>query len=206
MSWPLLPFRLEAITLRALLVALLALLSTLVLVLAGPACAQSAARLLPAQSEMLFVSKQMGVPVEGRFKRFDAQLAFDPKTPSAGQVTIRIDLASVEIGADAEGELAKPGWFDSTRTPYATFKSTHIKSTGAGRLEVAGTLNIKGNLHEVLVPVTLTQNGAVTTASGTFALKRLDYRIGDGEWGDTSLVADEVQVKFKLAFNGIGAI
>jgi len=206
MSWPLLPFRLEAITLRALLVALLALLSTLVLVLAGPACAQSAARLLPAQSEMLFVSKQMGVPVEGRFKRFDAQLAFDPKTPSAGQVTIRIDLASVEIGADAEGELAKPGWFDSTRTPYATFKSTHIKSTGAGRLEVAGTLNIKGNLHEVLVPVTLTQNGAITTASGAFALKRLDYRIGDGEWGDTSLVADEVQVKFKLAFNGIGAI
>jgi polyisoprenoid-binding protein YceI len=206
MTWPLLPFRLEAITLRALLVALLALLSTLVLVLAGPACAQSAARLLPAQSEVLFVSKQMGVPVEGRFKRFDAQLAFDPKTPSAGQVTIRIDLASVEIGADAEGELAKPGWFDSTRTPYATFKSTHIKSTGAGRLEVAGTLNIKGNVHEVLVPVTLTQNGAITTASGAFALKRLDYRIGDGEWGDTSLVADEVQVKFKLAFNGSGAI
>jgi polyisoprenoid-binding protein YceI len=206
MSWPLFGFRLQAITLRALLVALLSLLSALVLVLAGPACAQSGARLLPAQSEVLFVSKQMGVPVEGRFKRFDAQLAFDPKTPTAGQVTMRIDLASVEIGADAEGELAKPGWFDSTRTPYATFQSTRIKSSGAGRLEVAGTLNIKGNAHEVLVPVTLTQNGAVTTAAGAFALKRLDYKIGDGEWGDTSLVADEVQVKFKLAFNGIGAL
>jgi polyisoprenoid-binding protein YceI len=31
-------------------------------------------KLLPAQSEIVFVSKQMGVPVEGRFKRFDAQI------------------------------------------------------------------------------------------------------------------------------------
>ena len=193
-------------TLKALLVALLSLLAAGVLVLARPACAQTGARLLPAQSELSFVSKQMGVPVEGRFTRFDAQLAFDPKAPAAGQVTMRIDLASVEIGADAEGELAKPGWFDSTRTPYATFKSTRIKRTAAGRLEVAGNLDIKGNAHQVLVPVTLTQNGAITTASGAFALKRLDYRIGDGEWGDTSLVADEVQVRFKLAFNGIGAL
>ena len=193
-------------TLKALLVALLSLLAAGVLVLARPACAQTIARLLPAQSELSFVSKQMGVPVEGRFTRFDAQLAFDPKAPAAGQVTMRIDLASVEIGADAEGELAKPGWFDSTRTPYATFKSTRIKRTAAGRLEVAGNLDIKGNAHQVLVPVTLTQNGAITTASGAFALKRLDYRIGDGEWGDTSLVADEVQVRFKLAFNGIGAL
>ena len=193
-------------TLKALLVALLSLLAAGVLVLARPACAQTSARLLPAQSELSFVSKQMGVPVEGRFTRFDAQLAFDPKAPAAGQVTMRIDLASVEIGADAEGELAKPGWFDSTRTPYATFKSTRIKRIAAGRLEVAGNLDIKGNAHQVLVPVTLTQNGAITTASGAFALKRLDYRIGDGEWGDTSLVADEVQVRFKLAFNGIGAL
>ena len=201
-----LPLKLEGITLKALLVALLSLLSAAVLVLAGPACAQTGAKLLPAQSEMLFISKQMGVPVEGRFKHFDAQLAFDPKAPAAGQVTMRIDLASVEIGADAEGELAKPGWFDSTRTPYATFRSTRIKSSGAGRLEVAGTLDIKGIAHELLVPVTLTQNGAITTAAGSFALKRLDYKIGDGEWGDTSLVADEVQVRFKLAFSGIDAL
>ena len=46
------------------------------------------------------------------------------------------------------------------------------------------------------VPVTLAQSGATSTATGAFTLKRLDYRIGDGEWSDTSLVADEVQVAF----------
>jgi len=43
--------------------------------------AQAEQKLLPAQSEIGFVSKQMGVPVEGRFKKFDAQIAFDPKKP-----------------------------------------------------------------------------------------------------------------------------
>jgi polyisoprenoid-binding protein YceI len=40
--------------------------------------AQAQQKLLP-QSEISFVSKQMGVPVEGKFTKFDAQLAFDPK-------------------------------------------------------------------------------------------------------------------------------
>jgi polyisoprenoid-binding protein YceI len=33
---------------------------------------------------------------------------------------------------------------------------------------------------------------------GSFPLKRLDYGIGSGVWGDTSVVADEVQVRFHL--------
>src|SRR5438046_1847489 len=75
-----------------------------------PACAQQ--KLLPAQSDISFVSKQMGVPVEGKFKRFDAQLAFDPKKPEAAKIAMTIDLASVSLGtAETEAELAKPDWF-----------------------------------------------------------------------------------------------
>ena len=46
-------------------------------VAAGPAFGQQ--KLVPAQSEIAFTSKQMGVPVDGKFKKFDAQVAFDPK-------------------------------------------------------------------------------------------------------------------------------
>ena len=192
---------------QTLFVAFLSIAASWVLVLAPPACAQSAAsRLLPAQSEIAFVSKQMGVPVDGRFKRFDAQLAFDPKAPTTGHVALSVDLTSVEIGADAEAELAKPGWFDSARAPQATFKSTSIKSTAPGKLAVAGTLTIKGIAHDAVVPVALAQAGSVTTATGGFVIKRLDYKIGAGEWSDPSLVADDVQVKFKLAFAGVPAL
>jgi polyisoprenoid-binding protein YceI len=169
-----------------------------------PACAQQ--QLLAAQSEITFTSRQMGVPVDGRFTTFDAQVSFDPKKPQAGRIALRIDMASASIGdAETMAELAKPGWFDSRRVPQATFESTRISTAGPGRFDVAGTLAIKGHARDVVVPVTLTQAAGRSTASGSFVVKRLDFRIGDGDWADTSLVANDVQVKFRLVLTGLGA-
>lgn len=173
--------------------------------LAAPAQAQ--VQLQAAQSEIAFTSRQMGVPVDGRFKRFDAQLAFDPKKPEAGKVSLNIDLASVSLGAaELETELAKAPWFDVKKTPQASFQSTAIKAAGPGKFEVAGKLAIKGQTRDIVVPITLAQAGGLTTASGGFVLKRLEFKIGDGEWADTSMVANDVQVKFKLVFKGIAAL
>ena len=165
------------------------------------------AQLVTAQSDLSFTSKQMGVPVDGKFKRFDAQLAFDPKKPETGKVSFGIDLASVTLGApELEAELAKAIWFDSKNKPQASFVSTAIKAAGPGKFDVAGKLTIKGQTRDIVVPITLTQAGAVSTATGGFVLKRLEFKIGDGEWADTSMVANDVQVKFKLSFNGIAPL
>ncbi len=168
---------------------------------AQPAAAQS---LLPAQSEITFVSRQMGVPVEGRFRKFDAQLALDPARPEAGRVSLSVDMASATLGArEVDAELPKATWFNVARFAQATFQSTSIRASGPGRYEVSGTLAIKGHEQPLTVPVSLAQNGAATLATGSFTLKRLAFKIGENEWADTSMVADEVQVKFKLAFSGI---
>jgi len=45
-----------------------------------------------------------------------------------------------------------------------------------------------------------------TAASGQFAIKRLVFKIGEGAWGDTSMVADEVQVRFKLQLTGMAPL
>jgi hypothetical protein len=58
----------------------------------------------------------------------------------------------------------------------------------------------------VLVPATVTQSGGNTLAAGSFTIKRLEYKIGEGEWNDPSLVADEVQVRFKLTLTGVGPL
>ena len=170
-----------------------------------PALAQQ--KLVPAQSEIVFVSKQMGVPVEGRFKKFDAQIAFDPAKPATSKIAFTVDTASASLGVpESDAELPKPTWFGVVKFPQATFQSTTVKGLGGGKFEVAGKLTIKGNSHDVLVPVQLAQAGAVTTASGSFVIKRLVYKIGEGEWSDTSMVADDVQVKFKFALTGVGKI
>ena len=171
---------------------------------AGAAHAQ---QVQSAGSEIAFTSKQMGVPVDGRFRKFDAQVAFDPKKPDAAKIAFTIDLASVTLGsAEVEAEVVKPDWFDTKKFPQASFQSTTVKAAGPGKYEVAGKLTIKGASQNVTVPVALTQAGAATTASGAFVIKRLDYRIGDGDWKDTSMVANDVQVRFKLALTGVPAL
>ncbi|MEH3086353.1 MAG: YceI family protein [Xylophilus ampelinus] len=174
--------------------------------LAGaPASAQQA--VVPAQSQVGFVSKQMGVPVEGHFRKFDAQVAFDPAKLAASKVTLVVDTGSATLGVkETDAELPKPTWFNVPKFPQATFQSTAIKALGGGKYEVAGKLSIKGSTQDVTVPVAMVQSGAVTTATGSFPIKRLAFRIGENEWADTSMVADEVQVKFKLALTGVGKI
>lgn len=171
----------------------------------APALAQQ--KLVPAQSSIHFVSKQMGVPVEGHFGKFDAQIAFDPAKPEAANIAFTVDTGSATLGVkESDAELPKPTWFNVAKFPQASFRSSSVKALGGGKFEVAGQLAIKGQSQAVTVPVTLAQNGQATTATGSFTIKRLAFKIGEGEWADTSMVADDVQVKFKLALTGVAPL
>lgn len=158
----------------------------------------------PAASELVFVTNQMDLPVEGRFQRWAAQVALDPRKPEAGQVGLKIQMDSVAFAApEVAVEAQRPVWLDTAKFPQAVFQSTAIRATGGGKYEMSGRLTLKGQTHDVSVPVSLAQSGANGTATGSFTLKRSDFRIGEGEWADPSLVAHEVQVRFRLALSGL---
>lgn len=176
--------------------------------LALPATPTLAQTVVPEGSEIRFVSRQMGVPVEGRFTRWQARLRFDPRQPQAGQVALDLDTRSLAFGAaETEAEAARAAWFDSARQPQASFRSSAVRALDGGRFEVAGTLTLKGVARELVVPVTLAPGPAAGqgVASGSFTIRRLDFRIGDGEWNDPSVVANEVQVRFRLQLTGLTA-
>lgn len=163
--------------------------------------------LVPAQSEISFVSHQMGVPIDGKFRKFDAQVQFDPKAPQKGHFQIDVDVTSVSLPtSDAMEEVVKPAWFNAKNFPAAQFSSTAIRAIDKGHYEISGRLTIKGIGQDVVVPVALTQSAGVTTAAGEIVLHRLTFAIGDGEWKDTSVVADNVEVKFHLALTGIAPL
>lgn len=181
------------------------LAATLSTAFAAPAFAQQA--LVPAQSAIHFEAKQMGVPIKGHFQKFDAKISFDAAKPEASKIHFSVDTGSATMGAkETDAELPKAEWFNVTKFPQATFDSSAVKALGGGKFQVDGTLTIKGNAQKVSLPVTLSQSGATTTATGTLPLKRLAFKIGDGDWADTSMVADEVNVQFKLALTGVGKL
>ncbi|SPE20077.1 YceI family protein [Burkholderiales bacterium] len=160
-----------------------------------------------AQSEIGFVCHQMGAPIAGSFRRFDAQVSFDAAEPQKGRFVISVDVSSVELPtADATREVVRPDWFDALRFPRAVFESTAIRVGQRGRYEIAGRLTIKGHVQDVVVPVALVQAGDLTIASGELIVRRLQFAIGEGEWNDPSLVADDVQIRFRLALAGVGPI
>lgn len=170
-----------------------------------PAAAQQ--KLLPAQSSVAFEIKQMGVPVQGHFKKFDARINFDAAKLASSKVSFTVDIASTTLGVpEMDSELPKPTWFNTASFPQAQFTSSAFKALGGGKYEVTGKLAIKGQSRDVTVPLAMTQAGAITTASGVMPIKRLAFRIGEGDWADTSMVADDVQVKFKLALSGVGKL
>lgn len=184
-------------------------IATAALALAGlfslPAWAEQ--KLVPAQSEIVFVSKQMGVPVEGRFKKFDATISFDAAKLEASKVSFSVDIASASLGTpETDAELPKPTWFNAAKFPQASFASSSFKALGGGKYEVSGKLSIKGSVRDVVVPVSMVQNGALTLATGVLPIKRLAFKIGENEWADTSMVADDVQIKFKFALSGVGKV
>ncbi len=165
------------------------------------------AKLVPAQSEIAFQVQQSGVPIDGRFRKFDAQLALDPKAPLTGAVTISVETGSASVGfPESDAELPRALWFNSLKFPRAAFQSSAIKGLGGGRFQAVGKLELKGTAHELVVPVTIVQSGALSTATGEFVVKRLDFKIGENEWADVSLVANDVRVRFKLVFTGLGPL
>lgn len=151
------------------------------------------------KSALTFVSRQMGVPVNGKFPKFTAQIAFDPAKPEAGKVNLTIDLASIDAGSkDANDEVIGKEWFNVRTFPTATFTSTGMKALGSGKYEVAGTLAIKGKTKPVTASFALKPEGDNGVFEGGFTLKRIDYAIGEGSWTDVSMVANDVQVNFRI--------
>lgn len=161
--------------------------------------ASAYAQLDAAKSTIVAVSRQMGVAVQGSFTKFSAQIDFDPAKPAAGSARITMDMTSYDLGDATYNESVRgPEWFDAKAFPQATFVSTAIAPTAPNQYRVDGNLTIKGRTQKVAVPVVLTQQGATQTFDGTLPIHRLAFDIGTGEWKDTSMVADEVLIKFHI--------
>ncbi len=159
-----------------------------------------AAGVLIDKSEIRFISRQMGVNVEGRFRKWRANIVFLPKDLAHSRADFDIELASVDLASDeAETEVKRPLWFDTAKFPSARFESQSITDLGGDKYQVAGQLTLKGVAHDAVIPIAVRKDaGGNSVAEGNFTIKRLDYRIGDGQWADPDTVANEVVVRVRM--------
>jgi polyisoprenoid-binding protein YceI len=179
-----------------------AFLLALMLAIALPAAAQAPRKVDRAKSFIRFVTKQMNVPVEGQFKRFDATVEFDPAKPESTKAEFEVDLGSIDLGnEEGETEARRRAWLNIEAFPKARFVAEAVKATGPGKYTATGKLTIKGISQPIAAPFTLADAGGVRTVEGQFPLKRLPFKIGEGPWADTDTVADEVLVRFRFTLS-----
>ena len=153
----------------------------------------------PAKTSVSAVFKQMNVPVESKFKKANIVIDYNAATPDSSKASVEIDTASLDLGdAEMNKEVAKKDWFNSAHFPKATFVSSAIKAAGPGKLTVTGKLTIKGKVQDVSFPITVKADGGKQVFEGTLPIKRLAFNVGEGEWKDTGMVADEVTIKFHV--------
>jgi polyisoprenoid-binding protein YceI len=169
----------------------------MMLLAAGQAGAQG---VLIDKSEIRFITRQMGANVDGRFRRWKANIVFVPKDLGRSKADFDIELGSVDLASDElEAEIKRASWFDTAKFPVAHFASSGIRDLGGDKYEVVGQLTIKGITHDAVVPITLKKDASGNSvAEGNFTLKRLDYKIGEGQWADPETVANDVIVRVRM--------
>jgi polyisoprenoid-binding protein YceI len=160
----------------------------------------SGASVVAGRSEIAFTLSQLGVHFNGRFRKWRADVDFDPAALARSHAVIDVDLASIDFASeDSEDAARGPQWFDTKRFPVAHFASTSIASRGGDRYDVIGLLSLKGITHDCVVPIVVKPDASGNrVAEGSFAIRRLDYRIGEGEWADPATVANDVIVKLRM--------
>jgi polyisoprenoid-binding protein YceI len=107
----------------------------------------------PTHSRVGFVARHaMVTKVRGSFNEFDGTGSFDAENPTAANLQLTIQAASIDTrNADRDAHLRSNGFFDMDAYPEIRFVSTAVEQTGDDEYQVTGDLTIKG----VTKPVTV---------------------------------------------------
>lgn len=149
--------------------------------------------------EIKFMASQEGVSLQGSFNDFAANVKFDPARPDAGTVRVSVDVRSVDTATPAANEMIKSmDFFDAATFPRATFEAAEFHALDASHFIARGTFTLKGHAATLPVTFTTTDTAQGRWFDGSFIISRTLYKVGQGEWADTSTLDDAVRIQFHI--------
>ncbi len=139
--------------------------------------------------------------VRGMMNKVTGAVYFDPPDVVNMDVEVEIDVASVTTGVSKRDEHLKgPDFFDVSRYPKITFKSTKAESLGGRHIRLTGDLSLHGVTRQVVIegeytgPVKLPESMGGETSlgfTGSTTINREDFGMN---WGsipmEGGMVAD----------------
>ncbi|NVJ92315.1 MAG: polyisoprenoid-binding protein [Methylocystaceae bacterium] len=139
---------------------------------------------------------------QAEFGGFDGELVFDQDKPEASNVSVTIDVKSIDTGvAKLDAHLKSADFFDVAKYPTMTFKSKSIKVTGKNTGEITGDLTLHGVTKEVVLQTILNKAAVHPMTkkehvgfSATTTIKRSDFGIKTF----IPAIGDEVKINIEI--------
>lgn len=158
----------------------------------------------PAASRLTFKATANGVSFDGVFRKWDAQIAFDPAKLAASRAVVSIDVGSVVTGdPQRDGMLPESDWFATRAFPKATFTTTAFRATGPGAWAAEGDLRIRNATRHIVLPFTLTfgkdgSRAEIVHMQGQTTIDRSQFGVGGGQFASPETVANGVVVTIRI--------
>jgi polyisoprenoid-binding protein YceI len=151
------------------------------------------------QSKLGFNVIWSAEPLTGAFKRWKADIDFDPADLAHSRVVATIETGSVVTDyPDGDDGLKGALGFASDRFPTAKFEAADFKRLPDGSYIANGRLTIRGISRPLALPFRLAIQGNKAHMTGKTTLLRTDYGVGQGEWAAPQPVAHQVTVTVDL--------
>lgn len=156
--------------------------------------------------DLLFTINHAGFTQKhGSFRKLDAALQYEPRSPENSRITVTVETASLDTGdADRDRDVRGEKFLDVAKFPQMRFVSTKVTPGPNQTLRVEGSLT----LHGITKPLTLqaTLNKAAPSPfdkrptlgfSASGSLKRSDFGISTY----APLIGDVVNIQIDAEFN-----
>jgi polyisoprenoid-binding protein YceI len=138
-----------------------------------------------AKSTLTFKGTYQNEGFDGKFKKFDATIAYDATDLTKSKFDVTVELTSVDTGSgERDDSLATSDFFDTSKTPKAHFVTESFAKSGDA-VEAKGNLTIRNKTKPVTLSVKFAENGNAATLDVDTTLKRADFDLGNGDdWAD----------------------
>lgn len=172
-------------------------------VLAAAVAPAAAADYVQSSGALSFASEYQGETFVGLFPDFQTRLSFDPAAPQDAKLDVTIPLATASTkNGDRDSTLKSGDFFNVAKFATARYIAAGFRSLGDNRYVADGTLELRGVKKSVPLTITWTP-GERPVLSGTATVKRLDFGVGAGDWGDVSIIPNDVAVSTKVTFQPV---
>lgn len=146
--------------------------------------------------------------LDGVFKKWDAQVAFDPNNLKGSRLMIVAEAGSALTGQPVwDQALATPGWMWPKKYPKAVFVSRHFTQTGPGEFRAIGELRWRGVARRAVLFFNYTPGQDGSQIDGSLLVDRSAFGIGPpatakppaAKPGSVPALANELVIRIRLS-------